>query len=135
MPARAGHEFDQRQWRHQARTARARIAAPGAVPLTGRGGDIVAGAVIRTVQHPVRSAARIPYPRLRSHQVVIGTTGTGKTTLVVQLVPANRLGEHEGPVALSDHVIIRQEDFSCAYAPRVPGRRPGRLRSRATAVE
>ena len=77
--------FDLRQWRHQARTARARIAAPGAVPLIGRGGDIVVGAAIRTVQHPVRAVARVPYPRLRSHQVVIGTTGTGKTTLLLRL--------------------------------------------------
>ncbi len=77
--------FDLRQWRHQVRTARARIAAPGAVPLIGRGGDIVAGAVIRTVQHPVRPVARVPYQRLRSHQVVIGTTGTGKTTLLLRL--------------------------------------------------
>ena len=77
--------FDLRQWRHQVRTARARIAAPGAVPLIGRGGDIVAGAVIRTVQHPARAVARVPYPRLRSHQVVIGTTGTGKTTLLLRL--------------------------------------------------
>ncbi len=77
--------FDLRQWCHQERTARARIAAPGAVPLIGRGGDIVVGAVIRTVQHPARAAARIPYPRLRSHQVVIGTTGSGKTTLLLRL--------------------------------------------------
>jgi hypothetical protein len=77
--------FDLRQWRHQVRTARARIAAPGAVPLLGRGGDIVAGAVIRAVQHPAREVARVPYQRLRSHQVVIGTTGTGKTTLLLRL--------------------------------------------------
>ncbi len=31
--------FDLRQWRHQARTARARIAAPGAVPLISRRGE------------------------------------------------------------------------------------------------
>jgi hypothetical protein len=77
--------FDVRQWRHQARAARARIAAPGAVPLIARGGDIVAGAVIRAVRHPARAIARVPYSRLRSHQVVIGTTGTGKTTLLLRL--------------------------------------------------
>ena len=27
----------------------------------------------------------VPYQRLRSHQVVIGTTGTGKTTLLLRL--------------------------------------------------
>src|SRR5882757_2565737 len=77
--------FDQRQWRHQVRTARARITAPGSVPLLLRDGSVVAGATIRTVRHPARPLAVIPYPRLRSHQVVLGTTGTGKTTLLLRL--------------------------------------------------
>jgi hypothetical protein len=77
--------FDQRQWRHQARTARARIAAPGAVPLTGRSDGVVVGGVIRTVGHPAGRMATIPYARMRSHQVVVGTTGTGKTTLLLRL--------------------------------------------------
>ena len=67
------------------RTARARISAPGAVPLLGRDGSVVAGATIRTVRHRPRPLTAIPYPRLRSHQVVIGTTGTGKTTLLLRL--------------------------------------------------
>lgn len=77
--------FDQRQWRHQVRTARARISAPGSVPLLLRDGSVVAGATIRTVRHPARALAALPYPRLRSHQVVLGTTGTGKTTLLLRL--------------------------------------------------
>jgi hypothetical protein len=77
--------FDLRQWQHQARSARARIAAPGAAALTLRGDRLVAGAVIRTVGHPARQIASIPYARMRSHQVVIGTTGTGKTTLLLRL--------------------------------------------------
>ena len=81
----AAVSFDLRQWRHQARSARARIAAPGAIPLTTRDGSLVAGAVIRTAGHPGRPIASIPYPRMRSHQVVIGTTGTGKTTLLLRL--------------------------------------------------
>jgi hypothetical protein len=81
----AAVSFDLRQWRHQARSARARIAAPGAVPLTTRRGDLVAGAVIRVVGHPARQIAGLPYARMRSHQVVIGTTGTGKTTLLLRL--------------------------------------------------
>jgi hypothetical protein len=81
----AAVSFDLRQWRHQSRSARARIAAPGAVPLTTRNGSLVAGAVIRTVGHPDRQIASIPYARVRSHQVVIGTTGTGKTTLLLRL--------------------------------------------------
>ncbi|HEY3954460.1 MAG TPA: hypothetical protein VGM53_13875 [Streptosporangiaceae bacterium] len=76
--------FDVRQWRHQVRSARARIAAPGSVPLVSRGG-VVPGAVIRAVGHAQRPVAVLPYRRLRSHQVVIGTTGTGKTTLLLRL--------------------------------------------------
>ena len=77
--------FDRRQWRHQVRTARARISAPGTVPLLLRDGSVVAGATIRTVRHRARPLTALPYPRLRSHQVVIGTTGTGKTTLLLRL--------------------------------------------------
>ena len=77
--------FDRRQWRHQVRSARARSAAPGSIPLTYRNGDVAVGATIRTVRHPNRPVAVLPYPRLRSHQVVIGTTGTGKTTLLLRL--------------------------------------------------
>jgi len=85
LTADAPITFDLRQWRHQVRSARARIAAPGAVPLVSRRGAIATGAVIRTVQHPGAATARAPYARLRSHQVVIGTTGTGKTTLLLRL--------------------------------------------------
>jgi hypothetical protein len=77
--------FDRRQWRHQVRTARARIAAPGSVPLISPNDSVVAGAVIRTIRHRPSALAAIPYQRLRSHQVVIGTTGTGKTTLLLRL--------------------------------------------------
>jgi Type IV secretion-system coupling protein DNA-binding domain len=77
--------FWARQWRRQVRTARARIAAPGSVPLLSHNGAVVAGAVIRTVGHPQRDIAMIPYQRLRSHQVIVGTTGTGKTTLLLRL--------------------------------------------------
>ena len=77
--------FDARQWRRQVRTARARIAAPGSVPLLARRGDVVVGATIRAVGHRAGPVAALPYARLRSHQVVIGTTGTGKTTLLLRL--------------------------------------------------
>ena len=79
--------FDSRLWRRQVRTAKALLAAPGALPLISRNGLVVTGAAIRSVRHrggPGRAAA-IPYPRLRSHQVVIGSTGTGKTTLLLRL--------------------------------------------------
>ncbi len=77
--------FDQRQWRHQVRSARARIAAPGSAPLTMRGDLLVVGAVIRAVGHRGGPLAAVSYRRMRSHQVVVGTTGTGKTTLLLRL--------------------------------------------------
>jgi hypothetical protein len=90
MAARAGGRspaaaisFDLRQWRHQVRSARARIAGP--VPLLTANGDLVTGAVIRAVGHPDRPLARLPASRLRAHQIVLGATGTGKTTLLLRL--------------------------------------------------
>jgi hypothetical protein len=77
--------FDARQWRRQVRTARGRIAAPGSIPLISPNGGVVTGATIRSVGHRSHPVAAIPYARLRSHQVVIGTTGTGKTTLLLRL--------------------------------------------------
>ena len=81
----AGVAFDQRQWRRQERSARARIAAPGSVPLTMRGDLIVVGSVIRTVGHRAGRLAAIGYERLRSHQLIVGMPGTGKTTLLLRL--------------------------------------------------
>jgi hypothetical protein len=75
--------FDARQWRHQVRTAKAMLTAPGALPLISPNGNVVTGATIRSVGHRAGRAAAIPYARLRSHQVVIGSTGTGKTILIL----------------------------------------------------
>jgi len=77
--------FDSRLWRRQVRTAKALLAAPGALPLLSRNGLVVTGAAIRSVRHRAGREAAIPYSRLRSHQVVIGSTGTGKTTLLLRL--------------------------------------------------
>jgi hypothetical protein len=87
--------FDERLWRRQVRAARALTAAPGSVPLLALDGTVLTGAVIRSVRHrPARSlsaghdggrSAALPYDRLRSHQVVIGSSGTGKTTLLLRL--------------------------------------------------
>jgi len=82
--------FDRRQWRHQVRAAQALISAPGSLPLLSRRGDVVTGAVIRAVgpgagQRGAGQSVAIPYERLRAHQAVIGSTGTGKTTLLLRL--------------------------------------------------
>ena len=81
----AAVSFDDRQWRHQVRAAKALIAAPGAVPLLTARGDFAAGAVIRTAGHPAGRLTVLPASRLRSHQIVIGGTGTGKSTLLLRL--------------------------------------------------
>ena len=81
----AAVSFDDRQWRHQVRAAKALIGAPGGVPLLTFRGDFVAGAVIRAIGPPARQLTVLPASRLRSHQIVIGATGTGKTTLLLRL--------------------------------------------------
>ena len=81
----AGARFDAGLWRRQVRAAKAVTAAPGSLPLLSPNGSVVTGAVIRSVRHRPMRAAAIPYDRLRSHQVVIGSTGTGKTTLLLRL--------------------------------------------------
>jgi hypothetical protein len=76
----ASVRFDAGLWRRQVRAARAVNAVPGSLPLLSPNGSLVTGAVIRAIRHRGGRAAAIPYDRMRSHQVVIGSTGTGKTT-------------------------------------------------------
>jgi hypothetical protein len=77
--------FDARQWRRQVRTAKGRIAAPGAVPLMASGGRIPAGGTIRSVGHRWRPVFAVPYPACNRHMVVVGATGSGKTNLMMRL--------------------------------------------------
>jgi hypothetical protein len=77
--------FDVRLWRRQVSAAKAIATAPGSLPLLSRNGAVVTGATIRSVRHRAGRTAAIGYDRLRSHQVVIGSTGTGKTTLLLRL--------------------------------------------------
>jgi hypothetical protein len=76
--------FDARQWRHQARTARARVAVPATVPLLDRRGQIVMGATIRAVGHRWRPALTVSPAAMGRHQVIIGTSGAGKTNLMIR---------------------------------------------------
>jgi len=101
--------FDQRQWRHQVRTATARIAAPGSAPLLAANGDFVAGAVIRTVSHQAQGLTQLPSDRLRAHQLVVGASGTGKTTLLLRLwaaFMATGLSRHAAGVAGPPLVVV-----------------------------
>jgi hypothetical protein len=76
--------FDQRQWRRQAKAAAGRNAAPGLVPLTGRRDRIVIGGTIRAVGHPWQPVLAIPAAAMGRHQVVIGSSGSGKTNLMIR---------------------------------------------------
>jgi hypothetical protein len=76
--------FDARQWNRQARAARGRVTAPGTFPLTSRDGRIIMGATIRAVGHRWRPVTAIPYQAMERHQVVIGSSGSGKTNLMMR---------------------------------------------------
>jgi hypothetical protein len=77
--------FEERQWRHAERTARGRVTAPGAVPLLSARGQIVTGATIRAVRHRWRPVHTIPAPSLTRHCVIVGSSGSGKTNLMMRL--------------------------------------------------
>jgi len=76
--------FDERQWRRQVRAARGRVAAPGAVPLTSARGEIVMGGTIRAIGHRWRPVLALPWQVMGRHQVIIGSSGCGKTTLMIR---------------------------------------------------
>jgi hypothetical protein len=77
--------FDERQWRHQVRSARARASAPGTVPLLSGRGLVAVGATIRTVGHRWRPVLAVPAGSLTRHSVIIGSSGSGKTNLMMRL--------------------------------------------------
>jgi hypothetical protein len=77
--------FDARQWRRQVRTAQGTAAAPGAVPLLGRGGTIPVGGTIRAIGHRWHPVFTVPAAACARHMVVVGSTGSGKTNLMIRL--------------------------------------------------
>jgi hypothetical protein len=101
--------FDERQWRHQVRAAASRSAPPGAVPLLSRSGGVPVGATIRATGHRAQPLLTLPAAQLRAHQVVIGSTGTGKTTLMLRLWAgylAAGLRQHAAGLAGPPAVIV-----------------------------
>jgi len=76
--------FDARQWRRSARAARGRVTAPGTFPLADRRGRIVMGATIRAVGHRWQPVAAVSYRAMSRHQVIVGSTGVGKTNLMMR---------------------------------------------------
>jgi Helicase HerA, central domain len=77
--------FDRRQWRRQIRTAKGLAAAPGAVPLLARGGHIPIGGTIRAIGHRWHPVLTLPAAACTRHMVIVGSTGSGKTNLMIRL--------------------------------------------------
>ena len=85
ITASASITFDNRQWRWQVRTAKGLTEAPGAVPLVGRGGKIPVGGTIRTIGHHWDRVFALPAGACARHMVIVGSTGSGKTNLMIRL--------------------------------------------------
>ncbi len=77
--------FDTRQWKRQVRTARALTKAPGAVPLLAARGRIPVGGTIRVIGHRWHPVFALPADACSRHMVVVGSTGSGKTNLMIRL--------------------------------------------------
>jgi hypothetical protein len=76
--------FDARQWRRASRAARGRVAAPGTFPLADGRGRVVMGATIRAVGHRWQPVTSVPYAAMSRHQVIVGSSGCGKTNLMMR---------------------------------------------------
>ncbi|HEV2370982.1 MAG TPA: hypothetical protein VGS19_02335, partial [Streptosporangiaceae bacterium] len=76
--------FDARQWQRAVRAARGRTAAPGTFPLADNRGRVVMGATIRAIGHRWQPVLAIPYTAMGVHQVVLGSSGCGKTNLMMR---------------------------------------------------
>ena len=85
MMASAPITFDARQWKRQVRTAKGLTDAPGAVPLLARGGKIPVGGTIRAIGHRWDPVFCLLAPALTRHMVIVGSTGSGKTNLMIRL--------------------------------------------------
>ena len=85
LTASAPITFDARQWRRQVRTAKGLTAAPGAVPLAGRGGRIPVGGTIRAIGHRWHPVFTLAPEACARHVVIVGSTGSGKTNLMIRL--------------------------------------------------
>jgi hypothetical protein len=106
ITASAPMTFDAKQWRRQVRTAKGLTRAPGPVPLLGRGGVIPVGGTIRAIGHRWHQVFSIPATACARHMVVVGSTGSGKTNLMIRLwagwftamLQASRTGQAHRPL-------------------------------------
>ena len=85
ITASAPITFDSRQWRRQVRTAQGLTDAPGAVPLLARGGKMPVGGTIRAIGHRWHPVFTLPASACARHMVIVGSTGSGKTNLMIRL--------------------------------------------------
>jgi hypothetical protein len=83
--ASASITFDARQWNRQVRTALGLTRAPGAVPLLTRGNRIPVGGTIRAIGHPWHPVFTLDAGACTRHMVIVGSTGSGKTNLMIRL--------------------------------------------------
>ena len=83
--ASASITFDARQWNRQVRTALGLTRAPGAVPLLTRGNRIPVGGTIRAIGHPWHPVFTLGAGACARHMVIVGSTGSGKTNLMIRL--------------------------------------------------
>ena len=83
--ASASITFDARQWGRQVRTAAGLARAPGAVPLLARGNKIPVGGTIRAIGHPWHPVFTLDLAACARHMVIVGSTGSGKTNLMIRL--------------------------------------------------
>jgi hypothetical protein len=77
--------FDARQWGRQVRSAQGLTHAPGAVPLLSRGNKIPVGGTIRAIGHPWHPVFTLEPGACARHMVIVGSTGSGKTNLMIRL--------------------------------------------------
>jgi len=77
--------FDARQWNRQVPHRPGLTHAPGAVPLLARGYKIPVGGTIRAIGHPWHPVFSLKPGACARHMVIVGSTGSGKTNLMIRL--------------------------------------------------
>jgi hypothetical protein len=77
-------KWDERQWRHQARTARWEASRAEQAPIATPEG-VTVGPVIRTVRARWTQNLIIPLADFSRHMAIVGASGSGKTTLMIRL--------------------------------------------------
>jgi hypothetical protein len=135
--------FDARQWGRQVRTAQGLTHAPGAVPLLARGNKIPGGGTIRAIGHPWHPVLTLEPGACARHMVIVGSTGSGKTNLMIRLwvgwftatLQASRAGNGGRPLLVvldckggRDARRKAERTAACSTRPAPAASRSGRTR-------